>query len=290
MTPSQLMVFSKHLAGPPLADIARRLRAMEITAVDLTVRAGGHVEPDRVEDDLPRAAAELAQHGVRIGQITTNITDARDKTTESILRSAASLGIGFYKLGYYPYKGFGGLRQQRDEVKAKVKDLGAISHDIGIQGGFHNHSDTFIGASLWDIDYILQDVAPEAIGLYFDPAHAAIEGGSKGWEMGLDLLKDRVVMLAVKDFLWSEDRGYAGGRRFKVQFCPMEIGTVRWPETLRHLAALGYTGPISLHSEYQGSHSWRDLATDAVFEQTASDAALFRQWLAEMEEKKEKKE
>jgi sugar phosphate isomerase/epimerase len=281
MNPSQLMVFSKHLAGPPLPDIGRRLRAMDISAIDLTVRAGGHVEPGRVEDDLPRVASELAQHGVRIGQITTNITDAGDKTTAAILRTAADLGIAFYKLGYYSYAGFGSLRQQRTEVKAKVADLGELSRHIGIQGGFHNHSDGFIGASLWDIEYILQDIAPEAIGLYFDPAHAAIEGGSRGWEMGMDLLQERVVMLAVKDFLWSEERGYAGGRRFKVQWCPLEMGTVRWQKTLQHLAAIRYAGPISLHSEYQGSHSWRGLTTDEVFAQTAEDRATLCAWMSE---------
>ena len=33
--------------------------------------------------------------------------------------------------------------------------------------------------------------------------------------------------------------------------------------------------PISSHSEYQGGHSFRDLSTDEVFEQTARDAEFF---------------
>jgi sugar phosphate isomerase/epimerase len=281
MNTSQLMVFSKHLAGPPLAEVARRLRAMDISAIDLTVRPGGHVEPAQVEEALPQAAEILAREGVRIGQLTTNITDAHEKKTEPILRTAAKLGIGFYKLGYYSYGGFGTLRQQREEIAAKMVDLAALNQEIGIQAGYHNHSHNFVGASLWDIDYVLKEVPPSAIGLYFDPAHATIEGGSKGWELGMDLLKERIVMLAVKDFEWVENKGYAGGRRFKVQFCPMDIGTVRWPEVLAHLHALDYTGPISLHSEYQGSHSWRDLSTDEVFAQTEVDATLFRQWMDE---------
>jgi sugar phosphate isomerase/epimerase len=275
------MVFSKHLVGPPLADIARRLRAMDIAAIDLTVRSGGHVDPEQVEDALPRAAEEMGREGLRIGQITTDITDAGHKTAAAVLGTAAALGIGFYKLGYYPYTGFGTLRQQRAEVKAKVEDIGRLSREIGIVGGFHNHSDSFIFASLWDIDHVLQDVPPDAVGLYFDPAHAAIEGGSKGWEMGMDLLKERLVMLAVKDFVWTENTGYAGGRRFKVQWCPLESGNVRWPEVLQYFNRLSYDGPISLHSEYQGSHSWRGLTTDEVFAQTAEDRATLCAWMSE---------
>src|SRR5688572_19166855 len=106
----QLCVFSKHLAGPPLEETARRLRALGISAIDLTVRPGGHVEPERVQDDLSRAHQALEANGVRIAMITTGIVDAREKHTESILRTAHVLGISHYKLGYYAYKGFGTLR------------------------------------------------------------------------------------------------------------------------------------------------------------------------------------
>lgn len=277
----QLMVFSKHLAGPPLDHVAERLRAMDIDAIDLTVRPGGHIAPERVEDDLPQAAEVFKGHGVRIGMLTTNITDADDPTAPKILRTAARLNIGFYKLGYYSYQGFGTLRKQRGEVAAKVKDLAALNQEVKIQGGFHNHSANIFGASLWDIEHVLQNVPHEAMGLYFDPAHATIEGGSQGWLQGMDLLQERIVMLAVKDYEWVEQGGYSGGRRFKVQWCPLEQGNVRWTQVLQHLRQTGYKGPVSLHSEYQGKSSFKDLSTDEVFEQTARDAVLFRKWIAD---------
>lgn len=276
----QLCVFSKHLAGPTLGETARRLKAMDIHTIDLTVRPGGHVEPAQVADALPRAVEELGREGVRVAQLTTNILDATDAETHPLLETAAKLGIGFYKLGYYHYKEFGTLRKMRTEIAAKMKDLAALNMELGIQAGFHNHSNNFVGASLWDIDYVLQDISPKAIGLYFDPAHATIEGGGRVWELGMDLFQDRIVMLAVKDYEWVEGQGYTGGRRFKVQWCPLERGNTRWPEVLRHLHTFDYSGPISLHSEYQGKSSWRDLTTHEVFEQTAVDARVFHEWTA----------
>ena len=276
----QLMVFSKHLAGPPLAEVARRLRAIEIDAVDLTVRPGGHVEPERVEDDLPRAQVALAGEGVRIGMITTAITDARDPLTAKVLRTAAGLGIRHYKLGYFSYKGFGTLKRQRTEVAARMKEMAALNRETKIHGGFHNHSDAFFGASLWDIHHVLEGTDVRDLGLYLDPAHATVEGGSRGWLMGMDLLADRLTMLAVKDFRWRDDtRGYAGARRHSTEWVPLEQGNTPWPEVLRHLR--GFGGPVSLHSEYQGPHSFADLSVDEVFAQTARDAALFRRWIKE---------
>jgi len=277
----QFMVFSKSFQGVPLAEMARRLRASGIDSVDLTVRPGGHVEPERVDEDLPKAIAELAAGGVRVGMLTTNILTASDPTTAKILRIAAAHGIKYYKLGYYMYEGFGTLRARRDEVRARVRDLGQLNAEIGICGGFHNHCDNFIGASLWDIDYILDGTDPKYLGSYFDPLHAVIEGGSQGWLMGMDLLKDRIMIVAVKDFFWTEGAGYAGARRHRIRVCPLENGNVPWIDVLKNLIRIGYDGPMTLHSEYQGEHSFKDLSTDEVFKQTARDLAVVRGWMDE---------
>jgi hypothetical protein len=87
-------------------------------------------------------------------------------------------------------------------------------------------------------------------------------------------------MLAVKDFRWVEGKHrYAGGRRHSVEFCPLDGGNTPWPQVIKLLKQIRYDGPISFHSEYQGSHSFADLTPRQVVEQTAKDVALFRSWL-----------
>lgn len=264
----QFTVFSKHLAGLSLDEAAQKLRAMNISALDLTVRQNGHVEPARVADELPRMAAELKSRGISIGQITTDITDADAPEARAILESAARLGIGFYKLGYFKYEGFGTLRKSRDEARARIADLAQLSAEIGIVGGYHNHSRNFIGAALGDVAYVLGD--QKQIGFYFDPGHAHIEGGASGWELGLDLLSERVVMLAVKDYAWVEGGDYGSGRRFGAKWEPLQDGNLPWNSILSHLKTIGFDGPISLHAEYKG------LESAEFFAQIARDAEFFR--------------
>ncbi len=274
-----LMVFSKHLTGPPLEESARRLREFGVSAIDLTVRPKGHVAPERVADELPAVNERLHQVGSSVGMLTTNITDANDPTTRPILETAKKLGIKHIKLGYWDYAGFGTLHTQRREVKAKMKDLAAMAVTNSVTFGFHNHSDAYFGASLWDIEHVIADVPPQAVGLYLDPAHATIEGGSAGWEQGMDLLSDRIVMLAVKDFRWVEGKHrYAGGRRHSVEFCPLADGNTPWPAVLKRLKQVKFDGPISFHSEYQGVHSFADLTVDEVIAQTKRDVELFNTW------------
>lgn len=275
------MVFSKHLAGPPIEEPARQLVEKGISSLDLVVRKGGHVEPERVAEQLPEVVSRLKTVGSGVGMITTNITEA-DATAEQILRTAVSLGVKYYKLGYFLYAGFGNLRRQRDEARARIRDLGQLNSSLGIHGGYHNHSGAFLGASLWDMAYMLEDTDPAAVGCYLDPMHATTEHACDAWRMGIDLLIDRISMLAVKDFDWiRKPVGIKGGRTSGLRLVPVGEGNVQWPEVVGILKNKGFRGPVSIHCEYQGFASFQDMTLEEVLEQAGRDHAAFQKWWSE---------
>lgn len=276
------MMFSKHMQDLPPDEVGRRLKGIGIDHVDLTVRDGGHVAPERALDDLPRAAEALGKSGVKIGMLTTQITSADSPHTEPLLRTAAALGVRYYKLGYFTYRQFGSLRRLREEALARLRDLAAMNMELGIKGGYHNHSGSYLGANLHDISWLMDRLPHEAMGAYFDGAHSMIEGSGGSWKLGIDLLGERIIMLAVKDFYWSDGQtGLVKGRRHTARTCPLEQGQTRWPEMLTLLNHLDFNGPVSLHSEYQGAASFQDLTTDEVIAQTAKDKATFEKWIAD---------
>jgi L-ribulose-5-phosphate 3-epimerase len=275
------MVFSKFLTGEPLESVGRRLKAAGFNAIDLTVRPGGHVEAARVADELPQAAADLAKSGVGIGMLTTAIQNVEQG--ETILRTAARLGIRYYKLGYWRYDGFGTLARTRSEVIAQLKPLAALNRELGLTAGFHNHSDNFFGASCADVRDVLDAVDSPHVGAYFDGCHATIEGGSRGWLMHLEYIADRLVMLAVKDFRWLDGKSaYAGARRHSVMFCPLATGDTPWPAYVKIFKERKFAGPISIHCEYRTDHSepWCETAQD-VIDITKQDRDMFDQWWRE---------
>lgn len=276
-----LMVFSKHL-GKTLDQAIDHLALTGIRRIDLTVRPGGHIDPARVQDDLPQAIEKLQARGMAIGMLTTQITDAHDPTAQRVLETAAKFGVKHYKLGYFMYDRFGTLKAQRESVKSAFRDLAQLNGQLGLVGGYHNHCDNFFGANLADIAYALDNLSPKHLGFYFDPTHAMIEGGCLGWKMGLELLADRVVMLAAKDYRWVDCKHrYAGGRRQSVEFHPFAGGNTPWLEVLTILKPIGFDGPISLHSEYQTSHAFADLSCRDVALQTAHDMTIFGPWLSQ---------
>ena len=241
----QLCLFSKHLPDLSYPELARTLKELGFSAVDLTVRPGGHVLPERAAEDLPRAAAALREQGIAIPMITTGLTSARDPAARPTLATAARLGIPYYKLGYYRYAKLADLEAQLDRSRAEMEGLVALGREAGIQAGFHNHSGTYVGAAMWDTWEIIRNLDPQWIGYYFDPCHATIEGGLAGWNIGFHRLADRIKMVAVKDFFWEKVKG-----KWVAQQCPLGEGMVDWKAFFQQLAAIRFRGPISMHLEY----------------------------------------
>ena len=241
-----MCLFSKALQKRPANDLPRMLAELGIDAVDLTVRPGGHVSPEQVTEDLPKACESLKAAGIRVPMITTGITDADKDHAEAILATAAKLGIRYAKIGYYFYKDLSKIQATLANARARLKDVAALCKQYGVTAGFHNHSGTFVGAALWDEWQLIRDLEPSAIGSYFDVGHATAEGALAGWRIGLNLLMPRIAIVGVKDMCYKKDPA----KGWQPVWGPLGEGMVRFDETFKRLKEHGFSGPIALHVEY----------------------------------------
>ncbi len=273
----EICVFSKHFQSMDADQLGRAMQELGVDGVDLTVRSGGHVEPASVKTDLPAFQDALAEHDIKISMLTTSITGADEPHAVDVIEAAGKLGIPYLKLGYWHYKGFGTYRQCADEVKAALKGLEPVLKHHGVKAGFHTHSGDYMGLSAEFILRLIEERDPNVIGVYYDAGHCTIEGGASGWMMGLDLVSDRLFMVAVKDMAYfhmgSPDSPRKGWRLLMV---PMDAGLTDWPAFVHCMKAIDFQGPVSFHSEYQGPYSYIDMTQEQVVEQTRKDLAYFR--------------
>lgn len=240
----KLCFFSKALPKHDWRGLARVCQELGFDGVDLTVRKGGHVAPERAAEDLPKAVAAIREEGLDVPMITTALTSANDPTARPILWTASQLGIPFFKAGYYYYQ-YEDVRAERDRAGAEFKSLAALAAEAGIQVGFHNHTD-YIGAALWDAAAFLEPLDARWAGYYFDTRHAAAEGAGGAWKSALHLALRRLKMVAVKDCVWQKTpQGWSD------ENCPLGEGIVDWGYFFAALARSEFAGPISLHLEYE---------------------------------------
>jgi sugar phosphate isomerase/epimerase len=241
-----LCLFSKHLPKLNYAELAQTVKQMGFDGVDLTVRPEGHVLPERAAEDLPRAVEAIRAQGLAVSMITTGLTSASDPAARPTLATAARLGVPFFKLGYWQYSPAISIESRLAEVRNEVAALVAMGKGQGIAAGYHNHSGKYVGAAVWDIRSIIGDMDPRWIGYYFDPCHATAEGGEGGWLISLRMAIARIKMVAIKDFFWEKRGG-----KWAMRMCPLGQGMVRWPEFFAALHESRFTGPISMHVEYE---------------------------------------
>jgi sugar phosphate isomerase/epimerase len=254
-----LCIFSKHLAKLNYEELGKTARQLGFEGVDLTVRPGGHVLPERAAEDMPRAIGSIRSHGLSVPMITTEILDASHPTARPILSTAARLKVPYFKPGYYRY-GSRSVEAVLAGVRPRLAGLVALAREHGMQAGFHNHSGDYVGEAVWDIRELIRDLDPQWIGYYLDPAHATAEGGLAGWQVSLDLVLPRLKMVALKDFYWAKKSG-----KWIVQWCPMGEGMVNWPKVFAAFAGVRYVGPLSLHVEYEPADELAAMARDVEF-------------------------
>jgi len=278
----QFCAFSKHFQSLDADQLGRTMRELGLDGVDLTVRRGGHVEPAQVKSALPAFQETLAKHDVAVTMLTTSITGADEPHAASVIETAARLGIGYIKLGYWHYEGFGHYRRQEAEVRAALKGLEPLLAENGVKAGLHTHSGRYMGPNAEFALRLIEDCDPATVGVYYDTGHCTLEGGVAGWLMGLDLVSDRLIMVAVKDLAFFRLGGFDGPRRgWRDMVVPMSAGLVDWPELIRCLKAMDFRGPLSFHCEYQGHYSFMDMTQEQVIEQTRKDLVYFRSLLAQ---------
>jgi sugar phosphate isomerase/epimerase len=273
----QIVMFTKMLGSLPIERVGAVIADLGFDGADLTVRPQGHVLPERVAVDLPRAQEVLARYNLPVAMVTTAITDASAPHAEAIFKSAAQCGISYLKLGYWPYAGFGHIREQMAQVRARLAGIEALARTYGVKACIHTHSGDVLSALAPVVAMLLDGFDRTALGAYVDPGHMTVEGGLGGWKQGLDLLRDDVALVGVKSFGWFAQRNPASGDvRREPRLVPLAEGTVRWAEVFALLRQIGFDGVVSVHSEYQGPHSWRELALPALIEQTRADLAYLR--------------
>src|SRR5437773_11405714 len=161
-----LCLFSKPLPGMDWRRLAQAAKNLGFGGIDLTVRRGGHVQPERAAEDLPKAVVAIREEGLDVPMITTEVTSADDPAARPILSTAAKLSIPFFKPVYYEYKKINVLREL-ESAASQFRGLVALSKQYGMQAGYHNHEE-YIGAPVWDIASVIDLLHSKWRGFYFD--------------------------------------------------------------------------------------------------------------------------
>ena len=243
-----LHAFSKPLGWLDYDALADALVQAGYNGIDLSVRPQGHVEPERVEQELPRAVEAARKRNLRLDMIVTALTSADEPHAERILKTAAQCGVKIYRMGYLRYDFALGVEQTLEKMRGRMAALAALNERCGITGDYQNHhawDGGLIGGSIWDIHHMLKGLDPRWTGCQYDIRHAVAEAGGS-WGVGLRLIAPYIHSVCLKDFLWA--------KRKDGRWNPDSVfggdGMVPWNQYFKLVKELGINVPSTVHCEW----------------------------------------
>jgi sugar phosphate isomerase/epimerase len=237
-------IFSKHLQFLKYQDLADAAKEMGFDGVDLSVRPNGHVLPERVEEDLPKAAEALRKAGLQPSLMTTAIDDANDSLDRKVIETASKLGFKNYRMNWLAYKGGEPMPTQIGRFEKQMRELSLLNRQYGLTGMYQNHSGRGVGSNIWEVWQLLKEVDKQFLGSQYDIRHAMVEG-AESWQNGFELIRDQVKSITVKDFKWGQTNG-----KWHVVDVPMGEGMVDFVSYFKLLKKYNIDVPVTLHIEY----------------------------------------
>lgn len=272
----KVYIFSKHLQFLDYKAMADAAAEMGFDGVDVTVRPKGHVEPERVADDLPKAAEALKRAGLPPFIMTTAVDDAEDPVDKKLLQTASAEGFQFYRMNWLPFPENVSMPQAMQQYETTVKKIGELNKQLNLVGCYQNHAGELVGASLWELWQLMKQADKKHMGVQYDIRHAMVEG-AQSWENGLRLIHDRIRLLTIKDFKWQTENNHSS-----VHDVPMGQGMIDFKKYFSLLKKYKVNVPVTLHIEYElggVEHGANKITIDKkeVFKAMKKDLQLVRQ-------------
>jgi sugar phosphate isomerase/epimerase len=243
-----LHTFAKPLQWLDYDALAETLAQAGYGGIDLAVRPKGHVEPERVGQDLPRAVGAARKQGLKVEMIVTAFTAADDPLMERTLKTAAQCGVKVYRLGYFKYDFALGVEGTIEKLHRQMAALAALNQRCGITGCYQNHhawGEGLFGGSVWDIHAVLKGLDPQWAGCQYDVRHAVAEAQGS-WSVAMRLIAPYIRSTCLKDFVWAKP---------KDKWIPDNVfggeGMVPWERYFKLCKELKLAVPASVHCEWE---------------------------------------
>jgi sugar phosphate isomerase/epimerase len=240
----KVYVFSKHLQWLDYEEMAATSKKIGFDGIDLTVRPNGHVLPENVKKDLPKAIKAIKNNGLLADRMTIAATDPDDSITIDILETASKEGVTNYRMGWFAYNPSISVQKNIDNFRTKLLKFEKLNKDLGLVGDYQNHAGEMAGSPVWDMGLMLDGVNSDFVGIRYDIRHATVEGGTS-WPLGLKFLANKINSFDVKDFIWKEING-----KWKPYNVPIGEGMVDFDRYFNMLKELNIEGDFTLHLEY----------------------------------------
>ena len=241
----KLIFFSKTPCCSTADELIELGNEIGVDGFDLCVRKGHAVTPEEATKKLPLMVETLRKAGFEVPMVTgpAVLYDPSNTVARNLIAATGDCGIGLFKLCYF-YPDQSPYWEQIERYRRRLHDFAEVGRRHQVKVCYHTHCDC-IGHGTAALMHLLKDQDPEWLGAYLDTAHVRLAG--EPWDLALQIVKEYLSIVAVKDVSYEIEGGRASNTRC---FPPAPEGLVDWKSVVGELKKQAYTGPASVHAEF----------------------------------------
>jgi len=236
--------------------LAGFVKGLGFDAIELPVRSGYEVNPENVSKELPRAARQFAEFGLKIASIA-------GPTDEATMAACAEAGVPVIRIcvGVGDEGYMAGVARLQAEFDGMVPLLDRYGVTLGIQ----NHCGHGGVCNAMGLHDLIEHYDPKHIGAVWDAGHNALCGEEP--EAAIDIIWSHLRMVNLKNAFWERTNGpEAEYAQWRPYWTSGRHGLSSWPRVAAELKHRDYCGVVCLTAEYDDGHSVnRLIAEDIAF-------------------------
>ena len=236
----QFTVFSKVWKHLSLDALARQIREMGFDGIELPVRPGFQVQPDRIEQGLLEAVRIFGQYGLKIASVAAE-PDART------IRALGEAGVPLLRIlvNVPPESSY---MSTMDEAVAQFESLVPILDEAGVTLGIQNHCNREVSSTM-GLRYLVYRFDPKHVGAVLDIGHCGLAGETP--DLALDMIESHLCLVNFKNaFRYRTNAPEAPKAEWGIHWTTGRHGLADWQGAAEELKKRQYTGDICLTAEY----------------------------------------
>lgn len=280
--------FFNHLSVEQLGETAKQFG---YDGLDICVRPNHPIHAGNVMTELPVAHRLWQQQGLTCPLATAAVDfNQPDQTAEQLYTACAEAEIPRLKIGFWQFRPGDDYWQIVDQARRSLDGFAALSRQYQVQTCYQIHSGACLGSNASGLMHLLEGFSPKEIGAYPDLGHLALDG--EDWPMGLSMMGDYLSVVGIKDafYILSSDKRQPDDKKPPYRSCFVKVGEgiVNWEQSLKALHQVGFTGPLTVHTEYQFDEAiirqvgYADTSPPNLARWATEDAQYLRQILSRL--------
>ena len=249
-------VFTKAWKTVPLGRLGELVRGLGFEGVELPVRPGFQVVPERAGRDLPAAVRQLANAGVTIRSVAAT-------ADEAMIMACAEVGVPVIRI-MAPIGADESYADAEERYRREFDALLPALDRAGVTVGVQNHAGRQVANAI-GLRSLIGRYDPRHVAAVWDAGHEAVAGSEP--ELAIDTIWSHLRRVNLKNAVWLQTaEAGAESAEWSPFWTAGRLGLSPWPRVAAELRRRGYAGTVCLTAEYSGEVSVeRQAAEDLAF-------------------------